>query len=528
MRGFRWLMVGCLVACEGRVAGGTASTEGSAEAACEVRPGAPRLWRLSGPQLLEGLSMFVYGRRPTATGRVSLQAPFVEVPAGDRFSSLDTPALTGVELEAWLSVTRESARLALTELRKNRGLCVSQGFKPTLAACLESTVKQMAPRAFDRPATAEEVQRAVQAGLAMQDVSSDEAVLTALQRLLVSPDFAFRVEPAGRLDAHTLARSLAYALTDAPPDEALMADADAGRLDTPDGLASAIERLMNAPRGLDTGVRFVHEYFQLELLRSVAKDNAPNHRPDDLLLDSRALARRWLSGERPFEALLSSREVMASGRTFTSYSLPMLTGTTPMLAEASGRFGMLSQPSWLVGHSHTDSTDPVRRGKFVMESLLCVEVPDLPIEMVPPLPDLGPNATVRGRLAVHSHGTCAGCHTLMDSIGLGLEGFDHLGRTRTMEAGQPVDRSGALVASDVDGPFVGQGELAARLSQSAQVKSCMTRHLATFVAGRLLEGPLDECLVTQASEALGRRGALRDVVSTLYDSRRLREREVTP
>lgn len=82
--------------------------------------------------------------------------------------------------------------------------------------------------------------------------------------------------------------------------------------------------------------------------------------------------------------------------------------------------GVLTQPSLMIALSHPDSTHPVRRGKFMREAFLCQNPPSLPIEKVPPLPDLGPYAPERAKLAEHTKGTCvACCHQSMDPIGPG-------------------------------------------------------------------------------------------------------------
>lgn len=110
------------------------------------------------------------------------------------------------------------------------------------------------------------------------------------------------------------------------------------------------------------------------------------------------------------------------------------------------RRGILLQPAWLASFARTGETDPIHRGRFVSESLLCRPIPPIPIELDPLLPDL-PGATMRERLEEHTQEPCVGCHQLMDPIGLSLEAFDHVGRFRTEELGRPVDVSGELTSA---------------------------------------------------------------------------------
>ncbi len=89
-------------------------------------------------------------------------------------------------------------------------------------------------------------------------------------------------------------------------------------------------------------------------------------------------------------------------------------------------------------------TSPVKRGRFLSERVLCRPVSALPIGQVPPLPAAGPETAMRDRLAAHTKDpACAGCHKLMDPLGLAFEMYDHTGKLRS----KPVDSSGALADS---------------------------------------------------------------------------------
>src|SRR6185369_5842234 len=103
-----------------------------------------------------------------------------------------------------------------------------------------------------------------------------------------------------------------------------------------------------------------------------------------------------------------------------------------------------------------------------------------------PLPDLGPNVTMRERLSMHSKDPrCAACHLLMDPLGLPLEAYDHVGRFRTMENGKAIDASGTLGGSgNQDGAFMGPIELGAKLGASTTVAQCFVRQSFTYWMGR--------------------------------------------
>ncbi len=101
--------------------------------------------------------------------------------------------------------------------------------------------------------------------------------------------------------------------------------------------------------------------------------------------------------------------------------------------------------------------------------------------------------TTREKYAQHSSDpTCRGCHQIFDPIGFGLEQMDAIGRFRATESGLPVDSSGELIGSDVDGPFTGPAELDDRLAESAAMRNCFAGQVFRFVETRI-ELPADKC-----------------------------------
>jgi Protein of unknown function (DUF1588)/Protein of unknown function (DUF1585)/Protein of unknown function (DUF1592) len=150
------------------------------------------------------------------------------------------------------------------------------------------------------------------------------------------------------------------------------------------------------------------------------------------------------------------------------------------------RAGLLTQGSLMATFAKADSTDPVHRGKFVWEGLLCGSVPAPPANVNITPPALTPGTTARERFAQHraSGASCAACHNFMDPLGLPFENYDGIGRWRDTENGLPIDASGMLMGTDVDGPFVGAVALAQKLATSQQVAACVVRQLFRFGYGR--------------------------------------------
>jgi hypothetical protein len=150
--------------------------------------------------------------------------------------------------------------------------------------------------------------------------------------------------------------------------------------------------------------------------------------------------------------------------------------------------GLLTLRAPLALLAKRDQTSPVLRGKFVREQLLCEHVQPPPANINVKLPDLDPNLSTRERFSQHStDNACAGCHTLMDPIGFGLENYDAVGNWRDSEGGEPIDATGAIEPGDdlaVAGPFDGPAELGERLAGSEAVKRCMVTNWFRFAFGR--------------------------------------------
>src|SRR5262249_51279128 len=146
-----------------------------------------------------------------------------------------------------------------------------------------------------------------------------------------------------------------------------------------------------------------------------------------------------------------------------------------------------STPMFLTGHAGREATNPVDRGLFVRTRLLCQEMSPPPKKAfaVPLTAATDKSMTTREKYLRHTQDPmCKGCHELMDPIGFGLEAFDAIGGFRTKENGFDVDASGSLTGADVDGPFHGPAELAAKLVASNEVRACFVKLLYRFGEAR--------------------------------------------
>lgn len=484
-----------------------------------------RLVRLTEVQYKNVVAAALTGRASDARSLPAvpkdLSSPFLFVNAADRFSTYSAAyGMTDDELGLTVEAAKAIGPKLVASLSASTAACIKDTSKP-IGDCATSALKEKAELLFRRPATTYELTK--YAKIASDNVaalgSREEAIATALEAILVSPQFVFRVElgedtadPAGRhrLTAYEAASALSFALTDAPPDATLWKAAQADALKTPEQLTTHIDRLSSPLPSQAQVARFFSQYFRIDQAVRVFKD--PKLFPDfhgDLLVDdaNRSIATTLEGhGKKDFlKTLLTDGSGIARCETAKIYGIDTAGGDCAPHSvhfPAGQRGGMLTQPAFLVTYSKADETKPVQRGRFVRESLLCGTVPPIAIGMIPPLADLGPDATMRERLSAHSKGTCVGCHQLMDPIGLAFEQYDHLGQYRTTDHGKTIDASGQLngAGAGLDGAVKDARDLVAKLAVSPVVEQCFVRHSLRYWVGRD-EQDDDACSVVDATKA---------------------------
>jgi hypothetical protein len=514
------------------------SAAGPVSSACSPAQatGTRRIWRLSAPQYASALASLFHGRPAPGRRVPALPFPVAEVfsapAAADRFTTrAESYSMTDVDATAVLENAEEVAVRLVAALRADRAGCLGSSPRPPFGDCVRSLVETRGPLLFRRPLRPEEVARYT--ALAVDNagrLGEDAAAALPWQAMLVAPQFLFRTElgdvsVAARLTAFEIAAALALTLTDQPPDQALWDDAVAGRLSTAAQLRPHVERLLSPEAPPDAVLRFLREYFPYPAALEAFKDpkTYPFHDAEGLVADTDQLVLDVLAGNgrRGFvAALLTTTSGFARAATAASYGLPpaglSTAGRKVTLAQGE-RAGLLTQPSLLTAFSDGEHNHIVRRGRFIAEGLLCQEVPELPAGLVPPLPDLGADATERDRLAIHSRDpSCWACHRLMDPLGLGFERYDHVGRFRTMEGKRPVDATGVLAgAGAADGPFDGALELSRRLAGAPVVARCFALHTFRYFMGRE-EQPADLCALSAALSMFERDGDFVGLVTALF------------
>jgi hypothetical protein len=225
-----------------------------------------------------------------------------------------------------------------------------------------------------------------------------------------------------------------------------------------------------------------------------------------------------LAANGDYRELFTTRESFLTRRLGVVYQVPVPTpsGWEPYLfSEDAGRAGLLSHISFNALHSHPGRSSATLRGKFVREVLLCQTVPAPPADIDFSIVEntMGELRTARERLEAHvENDACAGCHTLMDPIGLALESFDAVGMERLQENGVTIDTSGQL-----DGvPYADAAGLGQALSEHPNLGPCLVRNLYRYSLGRSVaageEALLEHLNMRFADEGFQVTELLREVV----------------
>ena len=394
--------------------------------------------------------------------------------------------------------------------------------------CARKILSALARRAFRRPVTAADVDpllRFHEAG--RRGGTFDAGVRAALERLLVDPEFLFRIErdPDGlapgtvyALSGVELASRLSFFLWGSIPDDALLAAAERGALADPAERERQVRRMLADPRASAMVRRFAGQWLLVRNVRFAEPDRALFPGFDGNLKEALARETELFIGDqfrqdRSVLDLLRADYTFVNGRLAEHYGIPDVYGGhfRRVALTDERRRGLLGHGSVLTVTSYPNRTSPVLRGKWVLETLLGAPPPPPPPD-VPALDERSKTApaTVRERLERHrANPACASCHARMDPLGFALENFDPIGRWRDADGGVPIDASAALPdGSTVDGPAAFRRALLAR---SEAFVGNFTEKLMTYALGRGVEhydAPAVRRIVREAAAADYRWSAL--------------------
>ena len=374
-------------------------------------------------------------------------------------------------------------------------------------ACAGRILGKLARRAYRRPVDDTDIGALLdffRAG--RRDGGFDDGIQFALERMLVDPEFLFRIEhdpvdaaPGApyRLDDLDLASRLSFFLWSSIPDDELLAAAADGRLDDPAELERQTRRLLGDDRSRALVDNFASQWLRLRNLESQERESADYPEFDENLREAfrretELFVESNIREDRSLIELLSANYTFVNERLARHYGIAGVYGDRfrrVTLDAEHPRGGLLGHGGLLMVTSYPNRTSPVVRGKWLLETILGAPPPEPPPN-VPGLPDRGEGgepASVRERLERHrANPACAGCHAPMDPLGFALENFDAIGTWRAdSEAGLPIDASATMPSGAAfEGPA---GLRRVLLSRGEDFAATVTEKLLAYALGRGLE-----------------------------------------
>jgi hypothetical protein len=417
-------------------------------------------------------------------------------------------------------------------------------------ACARQLVETFGKRVYRRPLTEAEVEAAMalygKANGAYEGGDAfSQGVHLVIEGLLQSPHFLYRVELSEALDGDGIiplsgfevATRLSYLLWNSMPDEALLAAAEAGELDTPEGVEEQARRLLDDPRAAGPIDDFHTQWLHVKKYEDLSK-NAEAY-PDwdpGIAADMKEETRRFirhvaLERAGDFRELMTSRTSFVTADLATLYGLDgSALGTEPAEVELdpAQRAGFLTQLGFLASHAYPDKSSPIHRGVFIQRQVLCAELPDPPGNIDTTLPPFeGEIKTTRDAVEVHtSPEACTNCHSLINPAGYALESFDAVGAWRTTENGVALNTAATLPVGDGELQVDGAVDLIEGLAESEVAQRCYLTQWFRYGYGRE-ETPIDACTIDALDERMQVAGYnIKELLVALTQTKTFRYRAV--
>jgi len=434
-------------------------------------------------------------------------------------------------LRSYLQVAQEQADLLFADPTRLEQVV---GCDFAAAGCLDGFVTEFGALAYRRPLEADEIAsittRAEEVG-----VDAEDQFRFALEVMLTSPNFLYRVELGdateglSNLTAREIASRLSFATWGRAPSADLLSQADAGALDTPEGLQAVATEMLSDPRARVFFQTFFREWLNFDEMKAPkepARDwNAElmpaMQRETDAFLEEFA----WTAGTDFFGALTANH-------TFVSPELAEYYGLPAPAADGRVEFpagsprentGLLSHGSVLSAKSDGDSV--ALRGNWLRSTFLCEHLTiDASL-----LDEIGEELVGLTRLEIiaerNSRVQCVGCHASIDPIGVGFEQFDASGRFD-----DSVDLSQYPIAPAFpdaeDQSFDSVAQLGQTLAGMPEVAACLSSRVFLYAHGRNPDDQ-DACAVEQSTkEFIGNQHSFASMLLGLIEAPAFRLRRV--
>ncbi len=414
--------------------------------------------------------------------------------------------MSGFSVEQYDSAALGVAAAVVNEKNRDKLVSCSPSHHEQFdVACAQHFVERYGALLFRRPLTSEETKRFIAVARAGRERLGDfyNGLEMALASMMMSPEFLLRIErtrtdqqdSAGvrQLDPWSKATRLSYFLSNATPDQELLRAASAGELDTGRGLRKQVDRLIATPQFEGSVRAFFEDMLQFDRFDDLAKDSVvypafnSTVAADAKEQTLRTITHLLVEQQGDYRDLFTTRRAYLTRALGIVYRLPVPTRNgweESEFPENSHRVGIQSQVAFLALYSHPGRSSPTLRGKAMREVFLCQEVPDPPPNVNFSTVQDTSNAsmpTARDRLTTHrNQPACAGCHKIMDPLGLTLENFDGVGTFRSTENHATIDASGSMDGIDFKTP---EG-LGRAFHDHPETPRCLVERMYRYAVGR--------------------------------------------
>ncbi|RYZ52034.1 MAG: DUF1592 domain-containing protein [Proteobacteria bacterium] len=407
-------------------------------------------------------------------------------------------------------------------------------------SCFQAKLPEVLTNLWRRPPVQAEIDDLIATydAVIKDKVPTDTAARFLIQAMVLSRGFVYRTELGTKKDAvyvltpWEVASALSYGLTRKPPDATLLSLAKDGSLSKAAVVKAQVQRLLADESNKSAWKEFGTMWLEANRIND-KRENNPKY-PAAVKKDlensmSDFFTSVFYSKNSSFLELLNADYTLAGSSTDFIYGAKAENGKVNY--KEAERRGLLGNGNFLVGNALEDGPNPIKRGVFVLDRLLCISFAPPP-DTTPPAVNMG--KTNKERFANHSNGSCKACHVYIDEAGFAFEHFDQDGAFRTMDAGKPVVVDSKLTIDDEPRTFTSPEQLSLAIGESRQGKECFARQAFRYTMGRMehyphltvggkiedkfeAEGKLDACQISAMADAMeAKSGDMREGILALF------------
>jgi hypothetical protein len=378
--------------------------------------------------------------------------------------------------------------------------------------CAQPYLYDLAKRAYRRPLTTTEKTALWTLFMNPAGGTYNNRLALAIEGVLISPNFIFRPELGDSTKVVTpgivaltpweMANRLSFFINGSLPDAALTAAADSGALANVAEVKTQAQRLLALPRSQANLVKMHEQWLGIDSINALAKSALPSF-TSTLAAEMGQETRTFIQNVM-FTQNGTFSDLLVSPYTFGNADIAKVYGVASPSTDLSvfskldlnpaQRMGLLTQPSLMATLAKDspvqDLGTAIRRGKFVLQQILCRAVPEPTAAITATFKPLDLTVSTRAQAKTHETDlSCAACHTFIDPLGLPFEKYDMVGQWREMDKGAPIDVTGQITTNAGPVAFNGVPELAKLVAAMPETRACYLQQWFQFSTGKLVAPP---------------------------------------